>query len=50
MHGTTACIKSTEQVTTSAAGGLVHRASKRDGFFIYENMLSVTLLFLAKNV
>ena len=32
MHGTTARIKSTEHVTT--AGGLVHRASKRDGFFV----------------
>ena len=32
--GNTARIKPTEHVTTNAAGGLVHRASKRDGFFI----------------
>ena len=34
MHDTTARIKQTQHVPTNAAGGLVHRASKRDGFFM----------------
>ena len=33
-HHGSPCIKRTEHVTTNAAGGLVHRGSKRDGFFI----------------
>ena len=34
MHGTTVRIKPTEHMTTNAAGGIVHPASKRDGFVI----------------